>query len=48
MDLSKINWLQLVKALDGSYPVPEAVYREVVTDGTEAEYADARRIQRRD
>lgn len=44
--LSKVERLELLETLDGSCLVPEEVYREVVTEGVEAGYTDARRIEK--
>ena len=45
--LAKVDRLDLIETLDGACLVPERVYHEVVTDGIEAGYADARRIEKR-
>ncbi|WP_440763765.1 DUF3368 domain-containing protein [Natronorubrum sp. DTA7] len=44
--LAKADRLALVSKFDDQCWIPERVYAEVVTDGLEAGYADARRIER--
>lgn len=44
--LAKAQRLELVEALDEPRLIPEQVYREVVSEGVEAGYTDARRIER--
>lgn len=44
--LAKADRLALVSKLDDQCWIPQRVYTEVVTDGLEAGYADARRIER--
>ena len=43
--LAKAGGFGLLETTDGPRLVPEAVYEEVVTDGVEAGYDDARRIE---
>ena len=43
--LAKAERLDIIRSLDGSQLVPNLVYREVVTEGIEAGYDDARRIE---
>lgn len=44
--LAKAERLAVVETLEGARTVPRPVYRETVTEGIEAGYADARRIER--
>ena len=44
--LAKADALDVVETLDEPRLVPDPVYREVVTDGIETGYGDARRIER--
>ena len=44
--LAKAQRLELVEALDEPRLIPEQVYCEVVSEGVEAGYTDARRIER--
>lgn len=43
--LAKADRLDVIETLDGPRLVPKPVYREVVTNGIEAGYDDARRIE---
>ena len=43
--LAKADRLDVIESLDGPRLVPKRVYREVVADGIEAGYDDARRIE---
>lgn len=44
--LAKAQRLELAETLDAPRLIPEQVYREVVSEGIEAGYTDARRIER--
>jgi predicted nucleic acid-binding protein len=44
--LAKVDRLGVIDHLDGQRAIPEVVYDEVVADGLEAGYPDARRVER--
>lgn len=46
ISLSRADRLSLLDALDGGRLVPKPVYEEVVVDGVETGYPDARRLER--